>query len=204
MKLLLAILLSFIITEAPVLARYEYTIPGNAQSLSGVYAGILIPIEDTLLIPTATDFGSNSLGLFTLALPTIGLGAGNVVVFSNGNTFSGTLQALINPDAKNPGITGVLNATYSYTLSTIVTTSSGASVVTQGVTAGVQGSFDAAAVYDANSVGNNGLDLSGTSQVNITNGFVQNGNFIITEQITFAIDGYEQSTDASSAGTTGT
>ena len=199
MKTLLAILLSFIISEAPVLAERGYTLPGSSTNLSGLYAGVLIPISDVLVDPKAQDFGANSLGLFTLSIPTTGLGSGSAVIFSNGRTFTGTIQALLNPDPSSLGILGVINATFDYTLEITSSTS-------EAITASAAGSFDATVVTDAQSVGGFGLDLDGTSQVNVDQGFVSgsNGSPIVTEQITFQIEGFEQSNTPSTTTTTTT
>lgn len=204
MKTLLAILLSFIMADAPVLfARDEYSL-GSPTSLIGTYAGVLIPVSDNLLVPTATDFGANSLGLFTLSLPNEGLGSGSIVLFSNGRTFSGSIQAL--PDPSNPsgtGVIGVVNAAFNYTLST---TDTAGDVTSTNVTANAQGSFDASVTNNSISVGGLGVDLSGTSLIDVDQGFVSgsNGTPIVTEQITFAVDGFKQSLEASSTSTTGT
>jgi hypothetical protein len=166
----------------------------------------MIPTADELLSSSAADLGTNSLGLFTLSVPATGLGSGTVVIFSNGRTFTGTIEALINPDPTNPGITGILNASFSYSLYETLTGTAGDTVTTLAVTANAQGSFDAAGVSDSESVGGFGLDLDGTSQVNIDQGFVSgsNGAPILTEQVTFAVEGFEQSDVASASSTTGT
>jgi len=204
MKFLLAVLMSFIIIQAPVLARYVYSIPGTAASVVGTYAGVMIPISDTILVASTVDYGKNALGLFTLSIPATGIGGGTVSVFSGGDTFTGSIQALPNPDPSNLGVLGVLNATYDYNLYVPVSTNGTNTITTEAVTATANGNFDASVVNDPTSVGGNGVNLSGTSTVSITQGFVNaaNGNPIEVEEVAFAIEGYEQSTSASS--TTGT
>ena len=201
MKTLLAILLSFIVSEAPVLAIHGgYTLPGST-SLIGTYAGVLIPIAITLNRGNSNaGIGTNSLGLFTLSVPATGLGAGTVVIFSDGSTFTGSIQALANPDPSSAGILGVVNATYNYNLYVTVTTNGTTSVETEAITATAEGNFDAALVQDTESVGGLGLDLDGTSEVNISQGIVgAAGVPIITQEVTFAIEGFEQSATASSS-----
>lgn len=185
------------------MARYTYNPSVSSQNLFGVYAGVLVPTQDNLLVASATDFGTNSLGLFTLGIPQTGIGSGAAVIFSNGNTFSGTIQAVPNPDSsEGAGIVGILNATFNYTFSTY---DAAGDLTSTDITASAQGSFDADAVADSNSVGGFGVDLSGTSQINVTEGFVSgsNGTPIITEQVTFQIEGFEQSNVAPTASTTG-
>src|SRR5271170_7063902 len=99
MKTMLAVLLSFILMEAPVLAlQGGYSLPNSSNGLTGTYAGVLIPSSDDVLASNAVDIGTNSLGLFTLGVPTTGLGAGTVSIFSVGRTFTGTIQALADPE----------------------------------------------------------------------------------------------------------
>jgi hypothetical protein len=57
---------------------------------TGTYAGAMLPGP---LSP-----GSNSLGLFTLQIPTTGLGSGTVVIFTAGETYTGTIRGTADPD----------------------------------------------------------------------------------------------------------
>lgn len=203
MKFLLAVLLSFIMMEAPVLAA-GYTLPG-ATNLVGSYAGVLIPTADNIIsAASAVDVGTNSLGLFTLSLPSQGTGSGDAIIFSNGRTFTGSIQALQNPDPTSSGIIGILSASFNYSLNETLTGTAGETVSTVTVTAQAQGSFDASVITDGESVGGQGLDLDGTSVINVDQGMVSgsSGVPVVTEEVTFAIEGFEQSDVATT--TTGT
>jgi hypothetical protein len=203
MKFLLATLLSFIMMEAPVLALHGGYSLGASTDVGGQYAGVLIPTSDTLLVASATDFGSNALGLFTLSIPnedTTGLGSGSAVIFSNGQTFTGAIQAVPDPDSNTGGIIGILNATFNYTFTeTEVDAAGDLSTVSSSVTASAQGSFDASVEDNTNAPGGLGVSLDGTSEVSVNQGFVSGstGTPIISEQITFAIEGFQQSSVAS-------
>ena len=214
MKTLLAILLSFIMTEAPVLAIHGGYTLGSATNLVGTYAGVLVPTSDVVFPSTATgvstsgttvtDFGANALGLFTLSVPQTGFGSGAVTIFSSGRTFSGTIQALPDPNAVG-GITGILNANFNYSLYVPVSGSNGNTITTISVTASAQGPFNAVAVSDDTSPGGLGINLTGTTSIQVNQGFVDNNGVpLISEQITFAVDGFQQSTTASTTTTTGT
>ena len=197
MKTLLAILLSFIIADFPVFGRDTYTLPGGSTSLVGAYAGVLIPTADNLLVAKATDFGSNALGLFTLSIPTTGIGVGTAIIFSDGQTFSGSIQALPDP-SNSTGVVGIMTATFSYTLNEVISSSTGQTLSSVSVTASAEGSFDAGQATNASSSGGQGIDLDGTSLINVSEGVVSNnGTPVIDEQITFAIEGYLQSTTPS-------
>jgi hypothetical protein len=211
MKTLLAILLSFIISEAPVFALHGGYTLGGSQSVTGTYAGVLVPTSNDLLAADATNFGSDALGLFTLSIPSTGLGSGTVLIFSGADTFTGTIQAVANPN-NDTGVEGVLTATYNYNLYVPVTTPGEngnpptTTISTEAVTATAEGPFSASTVSNPNSAGGLGLDLDGTSQVSVDQGFVNGGNGapIIIEKITFAVEGFQQSTTASATTTTTT
>ncbi len=108
MKTILAILLGFIVSEAPVLAIHGGYTLGSAQSAIGTYAGVLVPVSDINLSGTtavtgttgavAGGFGSNSLGIFTLSIPSSGIGGGQVLIFSSAQGMSGTITALPDPN----------------------------------------------------------------------------------------------------------
>jgi hypothetical protein len=195
MKTLLAILLSFVITEAPVFAIHGGYTLGGSQSLIGTYAGVLVPTSNTLLVSTASNFGLDALGLFTLSVPSTGIGTGSAIIFADGYTFTGTIRGIPNPN-DSTAVSGVINANFDYNY-TYITTSG--SAVTTTVTASAQGPFDATTSSDTESSGGQGVDLSGTATLNISDGFVDenNGTPIVAEDITFAVEGYLQSTSVS-------
>ena len=60
---------------------------GGQVTVTGTYAGVFVPILDpTIGIP------DNSLVLFTLSIPKVGLATGTVAVFRNGFFYPGTIQ----------------------------------------------------------------------------------------------------------------
>jgi len=224
MKTLLAILLCFLVTEAPVLAIHGGYSLGGSQSVTGTYAGVMIPTSDTSLVTgtTVSDFGQNALGLFTLGIPTTGLGSGTVYLFSGGQQFTGTIQAL--PDPSNDGgIVGVIAATGEITTAASATNFIGLAQtqVQNQVTGQASGGLTASVVASTNSVSTDGLNLSGTSSVVITtsttsaattsttptNETTTTGGvteFLPTEQIVFAVEGFQQSDFAAPSTTTTT
>jgi hypothetical protein len=78
------------------------------------------------LVPTDADQGTrvfdlttgeqtgtmNSIGLFTVAVPSSGIGQGSFLIFTEGLSYSGTIVAVGDPGAGT--LTGILEATYSY------------------------------------------------------------------------------------------
>jgi hypothetical protein len=208
MKTLLAILLSFIVSEAPVLAIHGgYTLGGAATAI-GTYAGVLIPVSDTVLTTgtSTSDFGSNALGLFTLSVPAAGLGSGTVYIFSGAQQLVGTLQGLPDPDNVG-GIVGIITATGQIAVDTVNDNIFGFGVAqteTQ-VTGQASGAFSAAVSSATVSESPTGVNLDGTANVTIqTTTTGSNGNtvFIPTDQIVFEVDGFQQSPTATASTTT--
>jgi hypothetical protein len=199
MKTMLAILLSFLMCEAPVLGEHGYTLGGSA-GVVGTYAGVLIPTQDTLLTTGSNiaDFGANSLGLFTLSIPSTGLGTGQVYLFSGGEQLAGTIMALPDPSSQ-AGIVGVISATGEIAVSTIAENFIGLPVnqVENQVTGQASGGFTATTVQSIVSDSANGINLDGTANVTVTssttNATTGAVELIPTDQIVFAVDGFQQS-----------
>jgi hypothetical protein len=199
MKTLLAILLSFIVTEAPVLAIHGGYSLGAAGSVVGTYAGVLVPTQDTILATgsNAADFGTNSLGLFTLSVPTTGIGTGTVYLFSEGEQLTGPIQCL--PDPTNTyGIVGVISATGEAAVETFQDNLFGLNETLSTITATASGGFSATTVQSAVSDSPTGINISGTANVTVTTN--TNGILTPTDQITFDVLGFQQSSSTDTGG----
>jgi hypothetical protein len=211
MKTLLAILLSFIITEAPVLAIHGGYTLGTSGSTVGTYAGVFIPVSDVVLSGTSgaatTTLGSNNLGLFTLNVPSTGIGTGAVLIFSSGRTFNGTIQGIPDPGDAN-GIKGLITATYDFTVYVPETTvASGVTTTTEtsvAVAATAEGALDSdISTTQSTSQSPTGVLLTGSTALQIDQGTVSNdGSPIITEIATFEIEGFQQSNSATAGSET--
>jgi hypothetical protein len=200
MKTLLAILLSFIVTEAPVLAIHGGYTLGGASSATGTYAGVLIPTS-SVSNGAAINFGSNSLGLFTLNIPSTGVGNGSVVIFSGAVQTVGTIDAL--PDPNNVGgIIGVLQAQDLETVFSDTGILGIFGVTQQQIVAEASGSLTASTSNNAISNSPTGVNLSGTSVVTFSTPNATTGILTATEQVTFAVEGFQQS--STSTATSGT
>ena len=77
---------------------------GAGVRTTGVYAGVMTPGP---LSP-----GANSLGLFSMTVPRNGLGTGAVLLFTAGQTYTGTIQGTADPDSAK--LTGILRATFPF------------------------------------------------------------------------------------------
>lgn len=173
-----------------VLATSEaFAISGGPQypggtNLVGTYAGVLQPMFD----PTNPS-SSNSIGVFSLGVPSSGMGGGTFVMFTQGRVFSGTIQGVGDPNKAS--INGVLTASYSFTK---IASATGVSFQ---VTASVKGSLKAKVAPSSGSNGSTALRLSGSSTLYTDQGQITATNApIITQVLTLAVTGFKQSSTA--------
>lgn len=209
MKTLLAILMSFLVTEAPVLAIHGGYTLGGATGTQGTYAGVLVPTQDTVLTTgsSASDFGANSLGLFTLGIPATGIGSGQIYLFSNGEQLVGTIQALPDPTTTS-GIVGIIQATGEIAVASVTDNFFGFAEQQNQVTGQASGGLTAVAVASTNSISAYGINLSGTANVTVTssttNATTGAQSFTPTDAIVFTVEGFQQSDYAAPTSTTTT
>ncbi len=91
MKQILSLLLAFVFVQTQCWALSGGPVyPGNSASVSGTYAGVLLP----------SGLGANALGLFVIESPDSGLATGDFVFFASGSTFRGTILGIIDPDSR--------------------------------------------------------------------------------------------------------
>ena len=200
MKALFASLLCLVLA-----ASQSFAIKGGppypaSNNLPGVYAGVLQGVFD----PT-TPSSSNSIGVFSVGVPTTGNATGPFVMFSRGRVFSGTIQGTADPTKAS--IQGVLSATFNYNLSrTVIDPTTGvSSVVTIPVTASANGPLNASVgtFKSANSLSTASTVLQGSATLNIAEGQVSsNGDPIIVSILSLAVSGFKQSNTAPTSTTT--
>lgn len=197
MKKVLSLLVLFVFLNVSSWAYApNYGITGAAGSVTGVFAGTLIPVDET----TTT---SASLGIFAIGIPApiAGLppfvqGAG--VVFSSGTSYTSVITGVFDPGS------GVLNAivegTAPVTVTTFVLSLAGVSepeVDTTNIFAqgGITATFQSASGNHL--VGGPGsaaaTRLTGTASIDLFANTNANGAPIITNTIHFTVDGFQQS-----------
>lgn len=77
--------------------------------ITGTFAGVLLP-------NAKKSPGSNSIAIFSVPLPTSGLGSGPLVIFQTGETYTGTLQGIADPDSAK--FYGLIDATFPLIITT--------------------------------------------------------------------------------------
>ena len=174
------------LATSPAFAISGGPVYSSASTYVGTYAGVLQGLFD----PTLQGASSiNSIGVFSLGVPTTGIGKGEFVMFTRGRVFSGNIQANANPN--NSVLKGVLYAAFTYDRISIT------GGVTTPVTATVNGSMDAklstsktARVFTTSST-----IIRGTAFLDIEQGAAPvAGDPVINGTISLSVTGFRQST----------
>ena len=192
MKAILGSLLCFVLCASECFAiNGGPPYPGGSTSIVGTYAGVLQPAFD----PT-DPFSANSVGVFTLGIPTDGGSTGNFLMFTRGRVFGGTIQGVT--DQNKAKITALLSATFTYNLSFIDSTGALQTIL---VTASVTGPLNASVTSSRNPLAASSALLTGTAIAFISNGFVEgNGDPTITGTLSLDVMGFKQSSVAPAGG----
>lgn len=87
-------------------------------TITGNYSGVLKPQPCTTATPSASATplpgrcGANSIGIFNLSVPKSGSATGPMVVFNEGQAYTGTIEA--SADSINAKITGLFHGTFNF------------------------------------------------------------------------------------------
>ncbi|HSV63969.1 MAG TPA: hypothetical protein VLH83_11550 [Chthoniobacterales bacterium] len=198
MKALFASLLCLVLTATETFALKGGPPYPASTNLVGSFAGVMQGAFD----PT-TPSSSNSIGVYSIGVPKTGNATGPFVMFARGRVFSGTITATADPTKAS--IKGVLNATFNYNLSTLVTDSDGTTHIdTIAVTATANGPLISTVSSTKNkSTGTASTIMQGTAVLNIAQGHVAaNGDPVIVDILSLTVSGYKQS-DTAPTGTGG-
>jgi hypothetical protein len=226
MKRILSFLLCIILLKAQAFALRGG--PPGADSgtiLVGTYSGTLIPTDanqgtDVLDFNTGEKIGSiNSIGLFSVAMPTSGPGTGSFLIFTEGISFAGTITAV--GDSGAGTITGLLEATYDFIdfvrddqgnpVPSTTTDANGnvtTTFPTQSYQAAIRGSLNATvqstavSIATASPLSSNFGRIAGTAQTGRMFVGPQGAGQLVTDKIvTYTVDGVKQSLTADAGAT---
>jgi hypothetical protein len=127
----------------------------------------------------------NQLGLFSTTVPKTGLGTGTVLLFNQGNIYSGSIQATADPDSAK--LTGIVTASFPY----IILTETGEDSNHHPIFTPVTVVAVAAGKVDAkvkNKKGSSSVRLTGTADVQFE--LTVNNPF---DEVIFNVVGFKQS-----------
>jgi len=155
-------------------------------NLKGTYAGVMQGVFD----PT-NPRSSNTLGLFSLSIPTSGFATGTVVLFVAGRTFAGTISGIGDPNKAS--LRAVVQTT---TQTTLITKSSAGNLTTTIATDHADGNLDAMVTRTVKAaITVAGTLLTGTALVTATQSSIDNsGTVVVTpSSLILLVDGFKQS-----------
>ena len=194
MKILLSLLLSFLFLNAQVYALNSNISSnggpnyGTLGNINGTYAGVLTP---------ASGAPTNALGLFDLVLKSTGIGSGSFLVFENGLSFSGTIDALGDPNSQ--AVKGILQASF---FTKFFNTFLGVTQLIEVEVATANGALQAVTSQASGGGSSFGTSLTGTATVTVVavnnNFFFNNSVNLQTGTQEFLVDGFQQSASTAS------
>lgn len=178
MKALFASLVCFVLTAVQGFAiggGPDYG--GGGITTTGIYAGVLMP---GYLSP-----GQNSIGLYSISIPRQGLGAGNVVIFGEGLTYTGTFTGVADPDSAK--LVGEIDASFT----PISVSDSTNVIVISFKTATASGRLNAQLTSNSNQFSTAAVRMSGQADIAfaVTNDGV---NFSVRNEIVYDVIGFKQ------------
>ncbi|MDQ3546711.1 MAG: hypothetical protein M3429_09405 [Verrucomicrobiota bacterium] len=200
MKAILGSLLCLVLFAAECFAIKGGPPYPTSTNIIGTYAGVLQPAFD----PT-DPFSANSLGVFTLGIPSTGASTGTFVMFTRGRVFGGTIQGV--GDVNKATVSALLDASFNYTLTplnpdgTVQTDDAGNPIMIE-VTASVNGPLNAKVVPTRSPFAASSAKIKGDATVFISNGGVDGeGDPIIDGTLSLDVMGFKQSNAEPASGT---
>lgn len=194
MRPVLAFLLCFVLLESQVLAIWggpTFGVDGTIN-VSGTYSGVLIPSSTT----------PNTLGIFSVGVPTKGFASGAVFVFNDGRLFQGSMVGVMDPGEKN--FNAIIHAVHVTSIAAADGGIGGGSFLSLTYDASADGLLNAD--LEASTTTLLALRLSGNASTQIVNYTVDAlGNVISTAggSFDFTVDGFLQSKEVDTAGSSG-
>jgi hypothetical protein len=168
---------------------------GGSLNVVGTFGGVM---EPSLRTP-ADDCSANSIGVFSVGVPSTGIASGTFVMFAQGRIFSGTIEGTADPGKAR--LAGILHATFDFTVTEhFFNPVTGETTTTAtDVTAEANGKLDtkisgASSQFSAVAA----TRLSGSATLNISQGQVNRDlSPHVTCEMELIVTGFKQSTTAS-------
>jgi hypothetical protein len=228
MKIVLACLMCVVLTASECFAISGGPVFNTGINVVGTYAGVIKPSRfcdvcdngqdvrvkckdvqsyvadhpgataEPCIPPSVPDCSLNSLGVFSIGVPSAGIATGDFVMFAQGRVFTGNIQGTADPNTAK--LTGILTATFDFTVTDPATGD------TTDVTASANGNLKTTISNTSSQGVTTGIRLSGTATLAIDQGLVNLGDLtpILDCQAIFRVNGFKQSNTATaSTGTSG-
>jgi hypothetical protein len=198
MKKVLSLLLAYVFFQVQSWA-FAPVYPGNAQSLTGTYAGTMIgqvfyTAAGNMVNQNSNTLSANGTGVFVVGQPSAGLGTGVFAFFAQGTTYTGAVISIIDPTELT--MTGVMKGEATTVETEEVVINGQPSQLTFTLVIGYLGvSFVTNVTFNqaSSNGGSSSTRISGNGQATY-----QDGNSNIIGSSTVVIDGFLQSNTVSS------
>ncbi len=193
MKKVLSLLVAFVFLQTQSWALSGGPIYGAGSagtSLTGVYAGVLIPNGDAAInIANGQGGGTANIGLFSLGVPEAGLATGACVVFIDGDAFSGTITGVADPGRGT--LVAIVDTSSNFTLYDPLFPLVPFKLFATGQ---LQATIFANGARTAT-----GIPIPGSTRITGTATLGVTGGTLAANTVTYAVDGYQQSTTTTTA-----
>jgi hypothetical protein len=202
MKIVLACLMCLVLGASESFAIDGGPVYPGGTNVVGTYAGVI----DRVVTDSPLDCGANSIGVFSVGVPKTGISSGTFVMFSQGRTFTGTIQGVADPGKST--LKGVLDASFNFTVTrtNINPVTGETTTTTTDVTASANGNLKTQITSGADlTLGVTATRLRGTATLSIDMGQL-NADLtpLIVCEVTLRVRGFKQSNDApTTTGVTG-
>jgi hypothetical protein len=202
MKIVLACLMCLVLGASESFAIDGGPVYPGGTNVVGTYAGVI----DRVVTDSPLDCGANSIGVFSVGVPKTGISSGTFVMFSQGRTFTGTIQGVADPGKST--LKGVLNASFNFTVTrtNINPVTGETTTTTTDVTASANGNLKTQITSGADlTLGVTATRLRGTATLSIDMGQL-NADLtpLVVCEVTLRVRGFKQSNDApTTTGVTG-
>ena len=163
---------------------------GGSLNVVGTYAGVMQGIFD----PTNAG-SSNSIGVFSIGVQEAGLATGRFIMFSRGRAFSGSINAVANP--QDASLKGLLDARYNYNLQRTQLDENGRPVVVSiPITSTANGPIEGKIATPRQALTSiSATRVTGEATLFISGGFVSGstGEQLVQSVLSLAVSGFKQS-----------
>jgi hypothetical protein len=169
---------------------------GGGIDTVGTYAGTLVPVTSTTN-SSNTSF-SNSIGLFSLGVPDIGVADGACVVFIDGSAYDGTITGVVDPISGK--LNGIVDTASTFVLVDPANPTINYRVFASGnIEATIRETASFSATSTAVTISFATTRVKGTAALDVSSSVDANGAAIVTNSVSYIVDGFKQSSNVAAS-----
>jgi hypothetical protein len=168
---------------------------GTSVNVVGTFSGVLLP-EFQVGINVDTSEGANSIGIFSVGVPQVGIATGTFAFFGNAQAYNGTITGVADPDKGT--LKAILDAPTTLRVGSATTTTGGtASATFEGQAIG---KMEADIIPSETLFSPTESRLEGSAHLDVFEGdFNADLSVKVASTFDFVVDGFKQSTNVSAS-----